>query len=78
MRVPCPVFAVHRFGSHYSVIALRSAGGAANVHALRCYEEGIIHDLASADRASVEALGFPAEKGGIVTWGRGADKGFSG
>ena len=38
--------------------------------AVRCFEEGIISDLASADRASIEALGFPAEKGGIVTWGK--------
>jgi len=38
--------------------------------AVRCLEEGIITDLASADMASVEALGFPNEKGGIVTWGR--------
>jgi 3-hydroxyacyl-CoA dehydrogenase len=35
----------------------------------RCFEEGIISDLSVADVASVEALGFPAEKGGIVTWG---------
>jgi len=38
--------------------------------AVRCFEEGIISDLASADMASIEALGFPAEKGGIVTWGQ--------
>jgi 3-hydroxyacyl-CoA dehydrogenase/enoyl-CoA hydratase/3-hydroxybutyryl-CoA epimerase len=38
--------------------------------AMRCFEEGIISDLASADMASIEALGFPAEKGGIVTWGK--------
>jgi len=37
--------------------------------AVRCYEEGIISDLATADRASIEALGFPADKGGIITWG---------
>ena len=37
--------------------------------AVRCFEEGIISDLASADMASIEALGFPAERGGIVTWG---------
>ena len=37
--------------------------------ALRCFEEGVISDLASADMASIEALGFPAERGGIVTWG---------
>jgi 3-hydroxyacyl-CoA dehydrogenase len=38
--------------------------------AVRCFEEGIISDLASADMASIEALGFPTEKGGIVTWGK--------
>jgi 3-hydroxyacyl-CoA dehydrogenase/enoyl-CoA hydratase/3-hydroxybutyryl-CoA epimerase/enoyl-CoA isomerase len=38
--------------------------------AVRCYEEGVISDLSTADMASIEALGFPAEKGGIVTWGR--------
>ena len=37
--------------------------------AVRCFEAGIISDLAIADRASIEALGFPAEHGGIVTWG---------
>ena len=37
--------------------------------ALRCYADGIISDLSAADEASIEALGFPAEKGGIVTWG---------
>ena len=37
--------------------------------AVRCYEEGIISDLALADGASIEALGFPADKGGIATWG---------
>jgi hypothetical protein len=37
--------------------------------AVRCFEEGIISDLSSADRASIEALGFPAERGGIVSWG---------
>ena len=36
--------------------------------AVRCFEEGIISDLSVADRASIEALGFPAERGGIVTW----------
>ena len=36
---------------------------------LRCFEEGIISDLSSADSASIEALGFPAEKGGIAIWG---------
>jgi len=38
--------------------------------AVRCYEEGIIADLQAADGASIEALGFPAEKGGIITWGQ--------
>ncbi|MCL2709438.1 MAG: 3-hydroxyacyl-CoA dehydrogenase family protein [Planctomycetaceae bacterium] len=38
--------------------------------AVRCFEEGIIVDLSSADMASIEALGFPAERGGVVTWGR--------
>jgi 3-hydroxyacyl-CoA dehydrogenase len=38
--------------------------------AVRCFEEGIISDLSLADGASIEALGFPAERGGIVTWGR--------
>jgi 3-hydroxyacyl-CoA dehydrogenase/enoyl-CoA hydratase/3-hydroxybutyryl-CoA epimerase/enoyl-CoA isomerase len=38
--------------------------------AVRCYEDGIISALSSADEASIEALGFPAEKGGIVTWGK--------
>ena len=38
--------------------------------AVHCFEEGIISDLATADMASVEALGFPAERGGIVTWGQ--------
>jgi 3-hydroxyacyl-CoA dehydrogenase len=37
--------------------------------AVRCYTEGIIQDISSADVASIEALGFPADKGGIVTWG---------
>ena len=41
--------------------------------AVRCFEEGIISDLSSADMASIEALGFPAERGGIVTWGRKAE-----
>jgi len=40
--------------------------------AVRCFEEGIISDLSSADMASVEALGFPAERGGIITWGNKA------
>jgi len=38
--------------------------------AVRCFEEGIISDISSADTASIEALGFPAKKGGIVTWGK--------
>ena len=40
--------------------------------AIRCFEDGVIADLSMADLASVEALGFPAERGGIVTWGRKA------
>lgn len=36
----------------------------------RCFAEGIIDDRATADLASIEALGFPAQRGGIVTWGR--------
>jgi 3-hydroxyacyl-CoA dehydrogenase len=36
--------------------------------AVRCFEEGVISELSMADMASIEALGFPAEKGGIVTW----------
>jgi len=36
--------------------------------AVRCREEEVISDLSMADLASIEALGFPAEKGGIVTW----------
>ena len=38
--------------------------------AVQCYEEGIISTLSSADMASIEALGFPAEKGGIAAWGK--------
>ena len=38
--------------------------------AVRCFEEGVIADLSLADLASVEALGFPAERGGVVTWGQ--------
>ena len=38
--------------------------------AVRCFEEGIIPDMSSADMASIEALGFPVERGGIVTWGK--------
>ncbi len=37
--------------------------------ALRCRADGVISDLADADLASVEALGFPREKGGIAQWG---------
>jgi 3-hydroxyacyl-CoA dehydrogenase/enoyl-CoA hydratase/3-hydroxybutyryl-CoA epimerase/enoyl-CoA isomerase len=40
--------------------------------AIRCFEAGIISDLSAADRASIEALGFPVERGGIVTWGASA------
>ena len=43
--------------------------------AVRCFEEGIISDLSSADMASIEALGFPAERGGIVTWGKSHERG---
>lgn len=35
---------------------------------VHCLEDGIIDDLSVADVASVHALGFPSEKGGIVTW----------
>jgi len=38
--------------------------------AVRCFEEGIIPDLAVADMASIEALGFPAQHGGVATWGK--------
>jgi len=38
--------------------------------AVRCFESGIITDLSLADKGSVGALGFPADKGGIVAWGR--------
>jgi 3-hydroxyacyl-CoA dehydrogenase len=37
--------------------------------AIRCFNEGVVSELSSADEASIEALGFPAEKGGIATWG---------
>jgi 3-hydroxyacyl-CoA dehydrogenase len=37
--------------------------------AIRCRDDGIINDLADADFASVNALGFPLEKGGIISWG---------
>lgn len=37
--------------------------------AIRCRDDGVINDLAIADFASVHALGFPPEKGGIVSWG---------
>ncbi|MDR1142001.1 MAG: 3-hydroxyacyl-CoA dehydrogenase family protein [Planctomycetaceae bacterium] len=37
--------------------------------AIRCYEDGVINNLADADFASVHALGFPPEKEGIVSWG---------
>jgi len=43
--------------------------------AVRCFKEGIISDLSSADMASIEALGFPAERGGIVTWGAAQEQG---
>jgi len=44
--------------------------------AVRCFEEGIISDLTMANMASVEALGFPAKRGGIVTWGEQSPKGY--
>ncbi|MDR2172345.1 MAG: 3-hydroxyacyl-CoA dehydrogenase family protein [Planctomycetaceae bacterium] len=34
--------------------------------ALRCYEDGVINNLADADMAAVLALGFPESKGGIT------------
>lgn len=37
--------------------------------ALRCLEDGVIDDPDDADLASVHALGFPSEKGGIARWG---------
>ncbi len=37
--------------------------------ALRCLDDGIITDPADADLASIHALGFPAERGGILQWG---------
>ncbi|MDR3232543.1 MAG: 3-hydroxyacyl-CoA dehydrogenase family protein [Planctomycetaceae bacterium] len=37
---------------------------------LCCYADGVIKHLPDADTASVEALGFPADKEGIVSWGR--------
>lgn len=42
--------------------------------AVRCVEEGIVPDFATADLASVEALGFPEARGGIVTWGASIKK----
>ncbi|MDR2116275.1 MAG: 3-hydroxyacyl-CoA dehydrogenase family protein [Planctomycetaceae bacterium] len=36
---------------------------------VRCYDDGVINDLADADFASIHALGFPPEKKGIVSWG---------
>ena len=36
--------------------------------ARRCLGDGIITDPADADRASVHALGFPNERGGILQW----------
>ena len=40
--------------------------------AVRCFEEGVITNLALADMASIDALGFPAERGGIIAWGKNA------
>lgn len=37
--------------------------------AVRCRNDGIIDDLAAADLASIHALGFPEDKGGVVQWG---------
>ena len=37
--------------------------------AQRCLDDGIITDRAAADLASVHALGFPQERGGILQWG---------
>ncbi|MDR2642803.1 MAG: 3-hydroxyacyl-CoA dehydrogenase family protein [Planctomycetaceae bacterium] len=34
--------------------------------ALRCFEDGVINNLADADTASIQALGFPESKGGIT------------
>jgi 3-hydroxyacyl-CoA dehydrogenase len=36
--------------------------------AIRCCDDGIINDLADADFASVHGLGFPQEKGGVVSF----------
>ena len=36
--------------------------------ALRCLDDGIITDPADADLASVHALGFPEERGGVLKW----------
>jgi len=36
--------------------------------AQRCLDDGIITDAADADLASIHALGFPAERGGILWW----------
>jgi 3-hydroxyacyl-CoA dehydrogenase len=38
--------------------------------ALRCLDDGIITDPADADLASIHALGFPAEHGGVLEWGK--------
>jgi 3-hydroxyacyl-CoA dehydrogenase/enoyl-CoA hydratase/3-hydroxybutyryl-CoA epimerase/enoyl-CoA isomerase len=71
--VPDPIFA-----SPEDIISRSAISESAIVHrlfvpmyeeAVRCFEEGIISDLSLADAASIEALGFPIEKGGIITWG---------
>jgi hypothetical protein len=36
--------------------------------ALHCLDDGIITNAADADLASIHALGFPAERGGILKW----------
>ncbi|MDR3183344.1 MAG: 3-hydroxyacyl-CoA dehydrogenase family protein [Planctomycetaceae bacterium] len=46
----------HLFGSMYS-------------EAKRCLAEGVIASELDADTASVEALGFPQFRGGIISWG---------
>ncbi|MDR0520716.1 MAG: 3-hydroxyacyl-CoA dehydrogenase family protein [Planctomycetaceae bacterium] len=38
--------------------------------AVRCCKEGVIGSADAADSASVEALGFPAAKKGIISWGK--------
>ncbi|MGL4593708.1 MAG: 3-hydroxyacyl-CoA dehydrogenase family protein [Thermoguttaceae bacterium] len=38
--------------------------------ALRCHDEHVVDQLSDADLASIHALGFPEERGGIVQWGK--------